>query len=51
MKRCLNENEITQCTDCLAEIGGEELPDDIKNHLEGCEECKDAVLEVGEMII
>ena len=51
MKRCLDENEIAQAAEWLAEIGDKELPDDIKNHLEGCEDCKMEVLEVGEIIL
>jgi len=46
MNRCLNENEIAQTAEWLAEIGDKELPDDIKNHLEGCLDCKMEVLEV-----
>jgi hypothetical protein len=36
MKTCLNENEISQAIEWIAEVGDEELPDYIKNHLENC---------------
>ena len=44
----LNENEIAQAAEWLAEIRNTELPDDIKNHLEKCNNCKMEVLEVWE---
>jgi len=51
MNRCLNENEIAQAAEWLAEIGDKELPDDIKDHLENCMDCKMEVLEVAEIIL
>ena len=45
MKRCLSENEIAQSAEWLAEINNAELPDDIKDHLVKCIDCR---MEVGE---
>ena len=50
MKRCLNENEIAQAAEWLAEIGEKELPEDIKDHLEKCMAGNIEVLEVSEIV-
>ena len=43
------QNHSPQCAEWLAEIGDKELPDDIRDHLEKCLDCKMEVLEVGEI--
>ena len=50
MKGCLNENEIAEAAEWLAEIGDQELADDIKDHLEECMACKMEGLEVADIM-